>query len=114
MKKTKWVLVTCYLIFILSACKIADSDYQQMRGVVKEVDTQNNRILLIADLTEGDLKKDTQEVIKSGEYREVVWVSKIDPTKFTIGEEIIIYYETREDSYPSKMAAKKYEKLTSK
>ncbi|OMF68466.1 DUF3221 domain-containing protein [Paenibacillus glucanolyticus] len=114
MKKTKWVLVTYCLLFILSACNIVDSDYQQMQGVVKEVDTQNNRILLIAELTEGDLNKDTQEVIKSGEYREVAWVSKIDSSKFTVGEEIIIYYEAREDSYPGKMAAKKYEKLTSK
>ena len=85
-----------------------------MQGVVKEVDIQNNRILLIADLTEGDLKKDTQEVINAGEYREVVWVSKIDPSAFTVGEEIIIYYETREDSYPGKIAAKKYEKLERK
>ncbi|WP_194541124.1 DUF3221 domain-containing protein [Paenibacillus sp. FSL W7-1279] len=111
MKKIKWMLVICCLLFILSACNIVDSDYQQMQGVVKEVDSPNNRILLIANLTEGDLKKDTQEVIKSGEYREVVWVSKIDPSKFTVGEEIIVYYETREDSYPGKMAAKKYEKL---
>ncbi|MBT2765937.1 DUF3221 domain-containing protein [Paenibacillus sp. ISL-20] len=114
MKKTKWVLLTCCLLFILGACNIVNSDYQQMQGVVKEVDLQNNRILLIADLTEGDLKKDTQEVIKSGEYREVVWVSKIDPSTLTVGEEIIIYYETREDSYPGKIAAKKYEKLESK
>ncbi|MEC0305652.1 DUF3221 domain-containing protein [Paenibacillus lautus] len=114
MKKTKWMIVTCCLLFILSACNIFDSDYQQMQGVVKEVDPQNNRILLIADLTEGDLKKDTQEVINAGEYREVVWVSKIDPSAFTVGEEIIIYYETREDSYPGKIAAKKYEKLERK
>jgi hypothetical protein len=53
-------------------------------------------------------------VIKSGEYREVVWVSSIDLLKFTVGEEVIIYYEAREDSYLGKMAAKKYEKLTSK
>ncbi|RAR41276.1 DUF3221 domain-containing protein [Paenibacillus sp. MDMC362] len=83
MKKIKWMLVICCLLFILSACNIVDSD----------------------------LKKDTHEVIKSGEYREVVWVSKVDPSKFTVGEEIIVYYETREDSYPGKMAAKKYEKL---
>ncbi|MGG4095915.1 DUF3221 domain-containing protein [Paenibacillus lautus] len=114
MKKTKWVLVTYCLLFILSACNIADSDYQQTQGVVKEVDAQNNRILLIAELTEGDLNKDTQEVIKSGKYREIAWVSKIDPSKFTVSEEIIIYYEAREDSYPSKLAAKKYKKLTSK
>jgi hypothetical protein len=112
MKKYKWImLICCFIVLLLSACKNFDSRYQQLQGVVKEIDHKNNKILVIAGLEEEDIKKDTQVVIESMDYTEVYWVSNIDPSDFTVGEKIIVYYDTAETSYPGKITSKKYEKL---
>ncbi|WP_336763264.1 DUF3221 domain-containing protein [Paenibacillus sp. USHLN196] len=105
------VLLICSLLFILSACTIFNSNDQQVQGYVKEIDQSNKRILVISDLVPEDLQEDTNKLIQSNKYSEVYWVSGINLSKFNVGDEIEITYDTLETSYPGILTAKKYTKL---
>lgn len=54
-----------------------------------------------------DLHEDSNVLIESKKYKDVLWVTGTDPAMFTVGEEIEIVYNSIEDSYPGQVTAKK-------
>ncbi|MGE7828870.1 DUF3221 domain-containing protein [Paenibacillus sp. NPDC093718] len=95
----------------LTACNSSKSVYEILIGVVKEVDVENKKILVISGLKKEDLHEDYKVLIELKKYKEVLWVTGNDPSRFTIGEEVEISFNSIEDSYPGQVTAKKITKL---
>ncbi|MGG4341486.1 DUF3221 domain-containing protein [Paenibacillus lautus] len=107
----KKALLICLCLFFLTACSSSKSDYETLTGVVKEIDVENKKILVISGLKKEDLQEDYKVLIELKKYKEVLWVSGIDSSKFTIGEKVEISYNSIEDSYPGQVTAKNITKL---
>lgn len=69
------------------------------------------RILVISQLQKEDVHEDYKKLIESGEYSQAIWVSKVNPRKYKIGEKIEVLYEGSDDSFPAQVTAKKIDKL---
>ncbi|KOY14298.1 DUF3221 domain-containing protein [Paenibacillus xylanivorans] len=110
MKLSK-ILLICFTLCLLSACTISNSGSQRIQGSVKEIDQHNDRILVVSGLISDDLDEDTNKLIKSNKYSEVYWVSGVNISQFAIGDEIEIFYDNLETSYPGILTAKKVNKL---
>lgn len=86
----------------LAACSKEDNVF---KGKVHTVDVENSRILVIAQLKEEDLDKNYNEVLESDMYSQAIWVNKVSPSKYKEGEEIEVFYQTSDDSFPAQVTA---------
>lgn len=105
----KWILslwIVCLLL--LTACS---SEGEKFIGTIHTIDADNKRILVISQLQKEDIHEDYKKLIESGEYSQTIWVSKVNPRKYKIGEEIEVLYEGSDDSFPAQVTAKKIDKL---
>ncbi|WP_339250373.1 DUF3221 domain-containing protein [Paenibacillus sp. FSL P2-0089] len=96
------------LIFVfllaLAACSKGDN---VLKGKVHTVDVENTRILVIAQLKEEDLNKNYKEVLETNMYSQAIWVNGVSPSKYKKGEEIEVFYQTSDDSFPAQVTASK-------
>ncbi|GIO84127.1 hypothetical protein J25TS5_10590 [Paenibacillus faecis] len=99
----KWALVFI-LMLLFPACNTED---EVLKGTVHTVDAENKRILVISQLKEADLNKDYEEVLGSNAYSQAVWVNTVTPSKYKKGDEIEVFYEVSNDSFPAQVTAKK-------
>ncbi|WP_339316588.1 DUF3221 domain-containing protein [Paenibacillus sp. FSL R10-2734] len=105
-KWTRGLWIVCLLL--LSACS---SEGEKFIGTIHTIDTENKRILVVSQLQKEDIHEDYKKLIESGEYSQAIWVSKVNPRKYKIGEEIEVLYEGSDDSFPAQVTAKKIDKL---
>lgn len=61
----------------------------------------------IPQLKEEDLNKDYKIVLESYAYSQANWVNNIAPSKYKKGDEIEVFFEGRDDSYPAQVTAKR-------
>ncbi|MGG1613951.1 DUF3221 domain-containing protein [Paenibacillus phoenicis] len=81
-----------------------------MKGIVHTVDEENKKILVISHLKKEDLSKNYKEVLESNEYSQAIWVNKITPSKYKKGDEVTVFFEVSDDSFPAQVTAKKITK----
>lgn len=96
------------LLLLITACSKDDIIF---KGTVHTVDVDNNRILAIAPLKEEDLDKNYKEVLETNTYSQAIWVNEVSPSKYDKGEEIEVFYQTSDDSFPAQVKANKIVKL---
>lgn len=87
------------------------SESELFIGTIHTVDTDNQRILVISQLHKEDLNEDYKKLIASGEYSQAIWVSKVAPSKYKQGDDIEVFYEGIDDSFPAQVTAKKINRL---
>ena len=100
-------LISLFL-FLLIGC---DSHAEKFTGTIVNIDAANKQILVISHLEIEDLHVDYKDLLKSGKYREVIWVKNVNPNKYKVGEEIEVTYHARDDSYPAQISSAKITKL---
>ncbi|ETT56328.1 DUF3221 domain-containing protein [Paenibacillus sp. FSL P4-0338] len=100
---SKWALIFMFLL-VVTACSKDDTVF---KGTVHTVDVDNKRILVIAQLKEEDLSKNYKEVLETNMYSQAIWVNEVSPSKYKKGEEIEVFYQTSDDSFPAQVTANK-------
>ncbi|MEK4205287.1 MULTISPECIES: DUF3221 domain-containing protein [Paenibacillus] len=103
----KWTLIFIFLLLV-TACSKND---EVLKGIVHTIDVENKRILVISELKEEDLNKEYKEVLESNEYSQAIWVNKVAPSKYKKGDEIKVFFEVSDDSFPAQVTAKKITKI---
>ncbi|MEK4004952.1 DUF3221 domain-containing protein [Paenibacillus sp. FSL H3-0333] len=99
----QWILIFVFLLG-LAACSKGDNVF---KGKVHTVDVENTRILVIAQLKEEDLNKNYKEVLETNMYSQAIWVNKVSPSNYKKGDEIEVFYQTSDDSFPAQVTANK-------
>lgn len=100
---SKKALIFIFLLLV-TACSKDDTVF---KGTVHTVDADINRILVIAQLKEEDLDKNYKEVLETSMYSQAIWVNEVSPSKYKKGEEIEVFYQASDDSFPAQVTANK-------
>jgi hypothetical protein len=96
-------------MFILSGCNSIEES--KFTGTVYKIDDKNNRILVVKGISEQDLEMDTIDLLKSKKYKDVIWFSGINAKNFKIKDEIEVWYNAMDTSYPGQSTANKIKKI---
>lgn len=99
----RWTFLILLLLWV-AACNRND---EALTGTVHTIDVENKRILVISQLKEEDLNKDYKVVLESNAYSQATWVNNIAPSNYKKGDEIKVFFEGRDDSYPAQVTAKR-------
>jgi hypothetical protein len=74
------------------------------------VEKNGNKLLVVGGLLPEDKDKPASEIVNSGKYREVVWVTEHSLRSFKTGQKVEVWYTNSDDSYPGQTTAKKIRK----
>lgn len=102
--------ITILSLFLLIACS---KNNEMFNGIVHTIDKEDMKMLVIHQLREEDLDKDYKKLLDSGEYPKAIWVNKIALSKYEKGDEVDVFYEVSDDSFPAQVTAKKVTKKKS-
>ncbi|QYR21288.1 YobA family protein [Paenibacillus sp. sptzw28] len=84
-----------------------------LTGTIVQMDKKLDSVLVIGGLLEEDRTIPVNDLLKSGKYPNVYWISNVNTRRFQLGDMVDVWFNEALDSYPAQTSAVKIKKTDS-